>query len=339
MKIENLVKKSFLFLKENNAFVIVSLNVLFVVLVFFIKDPFGIFVFTYEKAPSFFKIKEEEIAAIKLEKDGNDKKSIEIVRENDHWIIKTSIGVFTGDESKISNLIKSYLSAKKFTVVSSSKENSKNYGFQEEVFRVEIIGKENVSKGFLKLGSVTPRGSYTHVTFNDSSDIYLVEDNLKSPLGRLEDDFFVNKKLFSDRIILDNMTEILVSIDGSIKYNLKKENKNWNIVKPPVGNASLNEVNSIITKILDLKADEIAKENELSKIDKKSSIEILLFYKNKNGTLENYKVQSIGKLKDDIFFQRVGDPMVYKIRYNSIVPIIEKSSDSFILENKNTFQN
>ncbi len=334
MNFQNITQRTISLLKENSAFSLVSLNALFLVLAFFVKDPLGLFVSTYEKAPAFFKMKEEEVLSVKLENDGPDKKSQEILRNNDSWNIRTGKGTFVADESKVGNLLKSLLGAKKFKVISSSKENSRSYGFQDENTRIEIFGKEGKSRGFLRLGSVTPRGSYTYVTFNDSPEIFLVEDNIKATTGRFEDDFFINKKLISGKIALDDIQEITVLSDGAFRYSLVKENKNWNLVKPSTGKASLNEVNSILAKLIDVKADELATDEEKFKMEKKTAFEIQISFKRLKSSPEIFQIKSIGKFKEDVFLQRSGDPTIYKIRYSSLSPILEKNADILLMQNK-----
>ena len=318
------------FMKANKALSISALNVFLLLLALLIKDPFYFFVDSYAKSPPFFSLKESGIAKLIIQKTKVSGSDREIFRENDSWKLRSKAGkVYFADEGKITPLIKSILGAKKFTVVSSSSEKSFEFGFTEEEIRIEVFGNDSTSQGYFLVGSVTPRGNYTHIKFNDSPKIFLVEDNLKSVTGRGEENFFVNKRLSPAGIIVDDITEFSLR-RAEPGYELRKENKEWILTAPISGKALENEVTSVLTKLQDLKADDILESSEKLKLETANPFTLGFSYKTKSGKNGSVSIVSIGKDKDYYYLKRNGDETIYKVSSYHLTSLLTKKPESFL---------
>ena len=93
-------------------------------------------------------------------------------------------------------LLLKYLSnARRYTLVSSSKEKADEYGFNEDEIRIEIFDNVN-SIGYFLVGSVaTLDANSSHIKWKDSDDIYLIEENLKAATNLSDFTHFLNKKV------------------------------------------------------------------------------------------------------------------------------------------------
>lgn len=321
------------FINTNKALSIVGLNILLLLIAILIKDPFSFFADSYSKASPFFTFKEAEILKIIIQKTKIPGSEREVFRDQENWKIRSKEGkIFFADEEKINLLVKSILGAKKFTVVSSSEEKAPGFGFNEEEMKIEIFTKENSSSGFFLIGSVTPRGNYTHIKFNNSPKIYLVEDNFKSVTGRGDENFFINKRLSPAGITTDDITEFSLTILTSAKegYGLKKVNKEWILIQPVSGNAQESEVSTILTKLQDLKADDIAESTVQLKLEKINPFTLTISYKTKTGKDGSVRITSFGKDKDYYYVKRNGDETIYKIASYQISQLLAKKAESFL---------
>ena len=145
------MKSTIEFVQKNIAFSLVSVNVILLLLILIINDPFQIFTSTYHNAKPFFKLKKEEISKVTIEKI-KSKEKLEIFKDSSpYWKLKNnSSKIYSVDEEKLNKLIQSIMDAKKFTNVSNSNED---FGFgSEDELKLEVW-KGNESIGYLTLSS------------------------------------------------------------------------------------------------------------------------------------------------------------------------------------------
>jgi hypothetical protein len=246
------------FIITHKAFSLTMLNIVLVVLVLLQKDPLGIFYKTYDTADSFFQISRSDIQKIQYGRVGESNGSKELYQENGIWKNKISNSSYRVDEEKLDRFLKSILSAKKFTIVTNNKDKESDYGFGgNESFFVEIFDKTNQSKGKLLIGNLVSGGNFTYVKWNEGPEIYLVEDNLKTAIGRGALDYFINKRInpvsFStDEIIAFSLKD---SFDKKNNYELIKKDSVWFMG----GNEKVEEekIKPILSKITSISPEDV----------------------------------------------------------------------------------
>ena len=184
-------------LSKNRALFLILLNILLLVGVVLQKDPFHLFEKTYESSEKFYKANLSEISKIIYKRKNEDSSKKKLELQNSSWNLIISTGnSYLADEEKVSQLLKALLEARKYTIATSGKEKFSEYGLDSsDTFEVELF-KGETSIGKMALGNAGGGGSFTHILWNDSEDIYIVEDSIKPLLGRGADDYFINKPYY-----------------------------------------------------------------------------------------------------------------------------------------------
>lgn len=313
------MKKFTDFIQSNKAFSIVALNLVLVLLVIPFKDPFGLFVKSYEKANPFFEINQSEISKITVEKVKEPDEIQTLQKKDGEWIVSTkNKKTFQADSKKVDDLIHSILKAKKFTIVTSSKDKAIEYGFGDDEQKIEIFDAANKSIGYLSIGSVSPRGSNTHVKWKDSNDIYLVEDNLKSVTGRGDSKFFINKKIVPDGVEVEQIHQVTLSYAKSEDdgYIILKDKEKWMMQKPKTGEITKDDMNIVLPRLVGLNADDvIAEDISLEGLDTENNFQLHFSYKGKLGTSREIKLICIGTDKEDEYYyiKKENSDTIYKL--------------------------
>lgn len=315
-------------ISEHKAFSLTAANLTLVLLLFFTKDPFNIFSRTYDKAENFFKVSEKDIQKIRLTKPDFPDYEKEMTREGMNWELKTKTGKkFHADAEKTETLLKSLLGAKKFTVVTSSKDKGAEFGVTGgEAIEAELFDKAG-SLGKITVGTAGGGGSFTHIKWNGGDEIYLVEDNLKAAAGRGADDFFFDKKISPSGLTSSDIIKVSLKDSSALKrdFEVEKAEKDWTAVKPPAGQVSSEEMNSLLSRLSGLSADEVVSdEKKIPELDKKDSVEIRFGYR--KGTESGTVVLNVlGKDTKGNHYYAVknNEPTVYRIAEYSLKQILE----------------
>ncbi|MCB1193948.1 MAG: DUF4340 domain-containing protein [Leptospiraceae bacterium] len=317
------------FIQNNKAFSITAFNLILLLLIIPFKDPFGFFVKSYDKAKPFFSVSKTDVSQIMVEKITDPKTKQTLTQENGNWKVATADKqTFQADEEKANQLVDSILKAKKFTVVTSSKEKATEYGFGEDGLKVEVFGKDKSSLGFLLIGSVSPKGSNTHVKWKDGNDIYLVEDNLKSVAGRGDGKYFINKKVVPTDIDMEVIEQVVLSYAKSDAdgYIVLKDKGNWVMQKPKTGNIAKDDMNIVLPRLTGLNADDVVTDKaELDDLKTENNFQLQFSYKSKLGAPKEIKLACIGTDKDGshYYIQKDGDNTVYKLSDYKLKSVLE----------------
>ncbi len=224
------IDKIFKFINNHKAFSLTMLNLFLVILLLLQKDPLGLFYKTYDNAEAFYKLSKSDVQKIQYGRVVESNSLKELYQDNGVWKNKISNSSYKVDEEKLDIFLKSILNAKKFTIVTNQKDKESEYGFGgNDSFFVEIYDKTNQSKGKLWIGNLVSGGNFTYVKWNEGSEIYLVEDNLKTAIGRGALDHFINKRInpasfSSDEIIAFSLKD---NLDSKKNYEFIKRDSAW----------------------------------------------------------------------------------------------------------------
>ncbi|HMV77950.1 MAG TPA: DUF4340 domain-containing protein [Leptospiraceae bacterium] len=315
-------------ISEHKAFSLTAANLILILLLFFTKDPFSLFSRTYDRAENFFKISEKDVQKIRLAKPDFPDYEKEISRDGMNWELKVKSGKkFRADSEKTETLLKSLLGAKKFTVITSSKEKGAEFGVTGgEAIEAELFDKAG-SLGKITVGTAGGGGSFTHIKWNGGDEIYLVEDNLKAAAGRGADDFFFDKKISPSGLTSSDIITVSLKDSSALKrdFEVQKAEKDWTAVKPATGPISSEEISSLLSRLSSLSADEvISDEKKIPELDKKDSVEIRFSFK-KGAESGSVVLNVLGKDTKGNHYYAVknNEPTVYRMSEYSLKQILE----------------
>ncbi|MDX1960774.1 MAG: DUF4340 domain-containing protein [Leptospiraceae bacterium] len=310
---------------ENIALSITSANVILLLVLFINKDPFDLLVRTYEKSPSFFKIDEQNITKILIKRQGDEISQKELLKESLGWKLQFKGRKFIAEEDRTKQFIKAILGAKKFNIVSSSKEKSKEFGTEGiDAFEIQVYNSKE-SLGKLIIGNTITGGNGTNVRWNDGDDIFLVEENLKSFFGRGEDDFFINKKFTPSTVSSSNLNSVKLVSGNEVKYLLNRNGENWELSLPKKLSIAKEKLNDLLNKIISLNADEVIyEENKLPALTS-INFELELKYKKETDLIENtVMLKFIGKdeKSKSYYLSSIPEQVLYRLNEYQVKEIL-----------------
>ncbi|HEY8461995.1 MAG TPA: DUF4340 domain-containing protein [Blastocatellia bacterium] len=204
-----------------------------------------------ETKPSAFKFKREDIASIKLVRDGQE---IEIENQNDKWMITRPVSA-AADEAALNSLVGDLVSARiqrEFPPAGDLKE----YGLAPPAVTLAIKLKNGETHN-VALGASDDLSLSAYATINGSQNVALL------PVSLLNDS---NKSLndLRDRSMLGASQYELSSFkiaNESGAYELEKKDSEWNIKSPVTGLADESQVSAMLADITGAKAVEIVSES------------------------------------------------------------------------------
>jgi hypothetical protein len=304
-------------INKNRALFLITINSLLLLGVLLQKDPFHLFEKTYESSDKFYKANLSEISKITFKRKNEESSQKKLELQNSSWkLFVNSELSYMADEEKVSQLLKSLLEARKYTIASSGKNKFSEYGLDStDTFVVELF-KGDTSLGRMALGNAGGGGSFTHILWNDSEDIYIVEDSIKPLLGRGADDFFINKRITPISV---NSSDILtVSLTSKIKnknYMLQKKETKWYLGEKET-EVSSEKITGLLNKLSSLVADGVIDSKDLPKMSEADSADLQFSYKDSiSNTSQSITLKILGKDASNIYYlQKQKEPAIYKFQ-------------------------
>lgn len=309
---------------KNLSLSITILNILLVIGVFFQKDPIGIFHKTYETSPRFIQLSPSEIVRLVYGRKENPDSTKELIRVDGGWAVKKDRGLqLSGDEERINQLLKALLESRKFTVAATGKDKFKEYGLDsEDTFLVELFHQSGSAGKFI-IGTASG-GSFTHVAFNDSEDIYIVEDSLKSLFGRGADDFFVNKRVPAKAVSSSEIRKVRWSPKIGKGYEISSGENGW--VDADGKALEKGRVEPLLNKISSFFADSVLEESDVGKLIP-TKAGILEFSVSEAGGGNPVSIEILGTDTQDFYFGKIpGKAEVYKFPSYQWNPVLDFSA-------------
>ena len=317
------------FVSKNIAFTLTATNIVFLLLILIIKDPLGFRANSYEKADPFLNVSSSQVTKVILEKTKVSETKFELDKEADEWSLLTKGKKLPADKERVDSLLKSVFNARRYTVVSSSKDKANEYGFNEDEIKVEIFQNET-SLGYLLVGSVSSDGVSSHIKWKDSDDIYLVEENLKATTNRAEFSYFLNKKVSPTGLTSDEIIGITLKKAGN-DYEIKKTTV-WNLESPKKGEIANEDMNTSLSKLSSITGDDlVVDESALAGVDP-NPFELRVDYKSKEGIPKSYTLLSAGfdKKLNAYYVRKNNEPSIYKLSEYSIKSILEFKPETLV---------
>jgi len=313
-------------LSKNRALFLILLNILLLVGVVIQKDPFHLFEKTYESSEKFYNANLSEISKIIYKRKNEESSQKKLELQNSSWKLTISNGSnYMADEEKVSQLLKALLEARKYTIATSGKEKFSEYGLDSsDTFVVELF-KGETSIGKMAMGNAGGGGSFTHILWNDSEDIYIVEDSIKPLLGRGADDYFINKRITPISV---NSSDILsVSFFSKTKnknYMLQKKETKWFLGEKAI-EVNTEKISGLLNKLSSLVADGVVESKDLPKLSEADSAELQFSYKDPVTSIPNsITLKIMGKDTSNFYYlQKQQEPAIYKFQDYQLKTIFE----------------
>lgn len=321
--------KIFQFCTGNVALTLTTVNIVFLLLILIVKDPFGFRNSSYDKANPFFNTS-TPITKIAIEKSKVPESKFELKKESDDWRLLAKGKSLPVDKERIDSLLKSLANSRKYTLVSSSKEKADEYGFNEDEIKIEIFDNTN-SIGYFLVGAVAASdANSSHVKWKDYDDIYLVEENLKAATNRADFTHFFNKKITPPGLTSEEIIGITLKKAGN-NYEIRKT-KSWNLESPKKGEIANEDMNTTLSKVSSISSDDIViDESVLSGIDA-NQFELRVDFKSKEGIPKSYTLLSAGfdKKANAYYVRKNNEPGIYKLSEYSIKSVLDFKPETLV---------
>ncbi|HNN82105.1 MAG TPA: hypothetical protein PKL30_24710, partial [Leptospiraceae bacterium] len=105
--------KIFEFCMKNIALTLTAANIIFLLLILIVKDPFGLRISSYDQASPFLETK-QTITKITIEKVKVADSSFELNKQSEEWILTAKGKTIPVDKDRIESLLKSIANARKY---------------------------------------------------------------------------------------------------------------------------------------------------------------------------------------------------------------------------------
>ena len=310
---------------KNKNISITFLNIILIVLLIILKDPFGIFIKTYDTSPKFLDLNISDVSKVVYKRKDDPSSTKELFREKSEWLFKlTDNSVFKADEEKVNSMLKTLLDSRKYTIAASGKEKFSEFGFVAlDALEVEIYNSKNELGGRFTLGNAAGGGSFTNVLFNDSEDIYVVEESLKPLFGRGSDDHFINKRITPNSMGSQDIIQFtLISKNPKNNLDFTKKEFNWEKSGEVLDQKI---IDPIVNRLALLSADSVLKKEDVGLLENINISQLNIIYKDSNTGIQNILgLIFLGKDKSDYYYlKKENEKAIYKITGNNFKSILD----------------
>ncbi|MDH5719151.1 MAG: DUF4340 domain-containing protein [Spirochaetia bacterium] len=281
------------FAKNKNTILAAACAVLFVI-GFFSNDPFGLFEYSFKKAPLMLKnINSNDIKKIEVKQGDMTRLVFESANEN--WSVKApeTPVPFNADSKKIKDGIEEILKIKKYHEVSSSKEKHAEYEVTADKFHIVLFSSTGKILADLFVGKSGAAFGSSLVRLASDDAVYTAKGNFKGQWNQ-------NIDSFRDKKIVNFVKENIVSVEfhGAKSYKMVKTPQNaWELTtRKNTKPADASKVNSILNMIVSLEGDSFHQMEGNKKPYAKMTITL------SSGTQEEIFIS--GPMKNDEFFMK-----------------------------------
>ncbi|MCX7944009.1 MAG: DUF4340 domain-containing protein [Deltaproteobacteria bacterium] len=250
-------------------------------------------------------VKKEEIVQIKI--THKDNKTIELVKENDKFVIKSPIQTET--DKNVVDTILNTLETLKSTTKFKDNERLSSYGLTTPSLILEYRLSNGNSRKLLCGLRNDFDGKY-YMKLEDSDEIFMVEGYIK---GNLDKDLYNLRDKSIFKVETNEIKKIEYKL-GELVYIFEQKDKNWEMLSPERVRADDDEINRLKNSIKNLSAKAFHEDNKnLSEFGLDNATDYLKIYKGQDMSVS---LINISKIKDS-----AGNEKVYVMRQNTNVPI------------------
>ncbi|HNN79844.1 MAG TPA: DUF4340 domain-containing protein, partial [Leptospiraceae bacterium] len=215
-------------------------------------------------------------------------------------------------------------------IVSSSKDKSEEFGFNEDEIKIEMFSSNN-SLGYFRLGSAsTTDANSSYIKWKDSDDIYLIEENLRASTNRADFTYFLNKRVSPIGLTSEDLIGVTLKKNGN-NFEIRKTNT-WNLIAPKKGDLANEDMNTVLSKLSSVNAEDIVLDESTLKGIDPNPFELRVDYKSKDGIAKSYTLLSAGfdKKLNAYYIRKNNEPLIYKLSEYSIKSILEFKPETLV---------
>ncbi|EKO51171.1 DUF4340 domain-containing protein [Leptospira kirschneri] len=314
------------FIKKETAFCLFLTNIILCFIYILTSDPFGFFQRTYLNADPFFPFKKNEIDRIQIGRKGHET----VLKKNKGtWSVEVREIETRSDLEKTFSFLNTILRIRKFTKISPITD-PKKFGFNGEELKLEIQTESGII-GKLDIGT-SENGTF--VKEPDTGEIWIVEENLNSLLGRGNENFFLSGFLLPENIDTQEIHTILIYNSQNKNTKLEIEQTENGIWKPLSSVSSFcpgEDCSRIVDKIFSLKAERILKkpfEEKIIPLNSKKRFRIEIHFRSDQNSF--LVLEWIGNsIHDEPVFRSDSDSILYLVDPEFLREFRETSENKF----------
>lgn len=217
------------------------------------------------------------------------------------WQMTRQIGgkkeILAADRERIKELFSAMDRAKRAYSMPVNAENEKTAEMGVDASgrpRCTIVTFTSESGKAVRLcvGKSSLRGNDSYVRVGEESEIYIVEENLKTAVGAGEPDFFRNRRILPD-MPKDSITGISASSPGRLVQLVHSAQK-WQMTSPMPAAVSVSQMNLLLGDLVDMKA--ISFPSEIPRdLDRKKAFDLEIQYKTNMVDAQIVKISVLGQ--------------------------------------------
>ncbi|MCC5814787.1 MAG: DUF4340 domain-containing protein [Leptospira sp.] len=337
MNLMNTLKSTVKILSEHKGLTLLVLNLFLIGLVFFVRDPFSLFVQNYKKSQAWLE-KSQVISEIQLVKFSNRNSELvsdykqriyseENLNQKDElqkiWKMEMDGTTFLLSSQKIDALLEQIYDSRKFTQLGG---DPYKYGFDKGYVSLKIHTRDgNAVTWKLSEEVESSGGSYIQ---DDTGSIYYIPFSMLHSMGRFNPLYLVERKIFPTEEKLASLLSIQVQSSGKSNYKLGREGNNWFLLGRENRKIQESRVPAILEQWKDLQSVQVVSVRNPSW---KKNYEIFIQLGiEENGIPKSLKITCNHQDKDENFICTISDRGGYfAFSRFALDEIIQKSEKDF----------
>ena len=323
--------------RENAGSLLMGLNLLLLLLVFFLYDPFQLIDRDYSGSRPLLEAKAADIKSLEIKDPDLPGVAITVSRGNAlpvtgkkglapgkaaqsyNW--KTVVNragsseTYTGDRERVETLLKEIARARRYYALDRTPAKDKQYDMSKapdggckcmSIAVVDQAGKRNV----LYLGKSV--GAEIHVRLNDEDEIYLVRANLKSSAGSGDALFFRNRRLISEDVRRDMVATFKAVFPRGKDVILSKSGKDWALLSPIQGAARTRSADALVDGVLNWQARSFPTKLP-DKVDRSKAFALEIEYRLNVSERKKLRFEGLGRKDSSTYFVRNAAGVLHEV--------------------------
>lgn len=275
------------YIKANPGKSIALANLILVVLIFFLYDPFKLYSGGYSSADSILESDISEIDSIQIqnesfsrsvrirrgqklsikntpgqstekENESELKRSIEAYVNSYEWQYESADSTWkTADSKRVAELLFALKKARKYYSFEASAENLSQFEMGKtesgKSMAVSVTVNTGDQKTHFEIGRA-PSYSQSYVRIDSDSELYLVEQNLRVPAGSADPEYFRNRDVFPADLTAAAVTAVNAYFENqTAPLKLIQAGSDWQMVSPSAGKVNSVEWKAILDHLVELR--------------------------------------------------------------------------------------
>jgi len=310
-------------IRSNAPAVLLALNLVLALFLFFSYDPFRLIETGYRGADPLLSLDLEEVKSIAYN-DPLSRLTVRLIRGGklgqgheksksaeyawDLALVKDGREEYLpADRERVTELVNALKDSRRYYAVPRSPEKDAELDMgrnsQGEVESPRIVLEYNRGNtDTIYIGKTSARAGESYVRLNDEPSIYLVEADLRSLIGQSDAFYFRNRRVLPDTISAETLEALELKL-GKKTVQLGRKAGNWEMLLPFQGKLKPAAGSALINEITGWKANSFLE--KAPELEKDSSFELSLDFQNPAGEKETLQIEGLGRSDYSSFVLRL----------------------------------